>query len=317
MLEADEIEAIRAAIQQAHAPAVAPAGGGGYAGLGPQPAATSVALISDNRTAERARPNGLRLASRWLRAIEKQLAYSSGIRINLNVASVETIDGATARTQTQAAWLGGITVVDDLAMIAVTGPIVEQIVARMLGDSSEKVPAGDRPLSALSRRLFTMSGQGIASALIEAWAEELGVTCKPSPPEAAEPWRHALSDGETVVVITLNCASPTGSFRIIARPDVLAGPDAAADVSALPGHAVEAVLGNVPVDVRVELGRATMTMAELGELELGAVIPLDRLIDDAVPILCAGVVKAHGKPLAARGGIAVEVVALEPSAEKL
>lgn len=315
MLEADEIEAIRAAIQQAHAPS-APAGGNAP-GLGPQPAATPIALISGNRTAERARPNGLRLASRWLRAIEKQLAYSSGIRVSLNVASVETIDGATARTQTQAAWLGGITVGEDLAMVAVTGPIVEQIVARMLGDASEKIPSGERPLSALSRRLFTMSGQGIASALIEAWAEELGVTCKPSPPEAADPWRHALSDGETVVVITLSCASPTGSFRLIARPDTLAGPDGATDTASLPGLAIEQVLGAVPVDVRVELGRAKLTMYELGELEVGAVIPLDRLIDDTVPILCAGVVKAHGKPLAARGGIAVEVVALEPSAEKL
>jgi flagellar motor switch protein FliN/FliY len=305
------MDAIRAAIQQAQTPSTLTAPSVA------QPMASPVALISDNRNAERARPNGLRLASRWLKGIERHLAYASGMRLTLAVSSVETIDGATAKSQAAGAWLGALTVDDELAMVSVGGPVVEAIVARMLGDTTSKPSSTERPLSALSRRLFATSGQGIVTALCDAWLEELGITVKPAPSALAEPWRHGLGDGDTVLVITLVSQTPAGTFRLIARPDVLSGPDASHENSPAPTAAVEAALAAVPIDVRVELGRARLTMAELLALEPGAVITLDRLIDDPVPVLCAGVVKAHGKPLATRGGIAVEVVALEPSAEKL
>jgi flagellar motor switch/type III secretory pathway protein FliN len=308
-LEPEEIDAIRAAIQQAQPPSTLPTAAA-------MPEASPIALISDNRNAERARPNALRVISRWVRTVERHLAVTTGLKLSLQVASVESIDGATARAQTQGAWLSAVSSGEELGMIAISGPIVETVVARMLGDNTPAAPT-TRPLSALSRRLFSMTGQGIVASLVDVWREELGATITTAPAAAADPWRMALDDGETVLVATLSSASPAGMIRIVARPELLAGPDVASEAAPAPARVVEAALANVPIAIRVELGTARMTMAELAALDVGVIVPLDRLIDDSLPVLCAGVLKAHGKPLTSRGAIAVEITALEPSVEKL
>jgi flagellar motor switch/type III secretory pathway protein FliN len=77
-------------------------------------------------------------------------------------------------------------------------------------------------------------------------------------------------------------------------------------VPAPPG-AIENALGAVPIEVRVELGKAQMSMSEFSSLRPGAVVALDRFVDDPLPVRCAGVIKATGRALVSRGVLAVEI----------
>ncbi|HEX5308115.1 MAG TPA: flagellar motor switch protein FliN [Solirubrobacteraceae bacterium] len=57
-------------------------------------------------------------------------------------------------------------------------------------------------------------------------------------------------------------------------------------------------LGEIPIGLSVEIGRASMTVSEALALRVGAVVALDRLAGEAVDLL------ANGSPIA-RGEVAV------------
>ncbi|MEM9317790.1 MAG: FliM/FliN family flagellar motor C-terminal domain-containing protein [Pseudomonadota bacterium] len=56
-----------------------------------------------------------------------------------------------------------------------------------------------------------------------------------------------------------------------------------------------AALRGVPIEMRICVGRATPTLAELLELDRDAVLPLDTGIDDAVEIMIGDRVVAVGE----------------------
>lgn len=63
----------------------------------------------------------------------------------------------------------------------------------------------------------------------------------------------------------------------------------------------------VPISVAVELGRATMTLRDVVNLQVGTVIPLDKHPQDELPVQVGGVIKFHGMPVHDDGAIAIEI----------
>ena len=55
------------------------------------------------------------------------------------------------------------------------------------------------------------------------------------------------------------------------------------------------VLGDIPMDISIELGRARLTIGELIDLRAGAVLDLDRLAGEPVDVLANGTVIARGE----------------------
>lgn len=55
------------------------------------------------------------------------------------------------------------------------------------------------------------------------------------------------------------------------------------------------LLAQIPLRLSVEIGSVSFTMQELLALQQGAVVPLDRPIDDPVDILANGTVIARGE----------------------
>jgi len=55
------------------------------------------------------------------------------------------------------------------------------------------------------------------------------------------------------------------------------------------------VLGDVPIDISIELGRVKLSIGELIELRSGAVLALDRLVGEPVDILANGTLIARGE----------------------
>jgi flagellar motor switch/type III secretory pathway protein FliN len=103
---------------------------------------------------------------------------------------------------------------------------------------------------------------------------------------------------------------------VLTRPATLVRPPAPIEaVPAAPG-AVDAALGRVPVEVRVELGRTRLTMREFERLAVGTVLTLPQFVDDPLPVEVGGVVKAYGRAVVSRGVLAVQIDRVLPQRGK-
>ncbi|HKA91035.1 MAG TPA: FliM/FliN family flagellar motor switch protein [Haliangiales bacterium] len=304
-LTPEELDAIQAAIAQS---AKKPGGA--------QPAidAVPVPLIADDRAAERARPNGLRIGNRWGAVLRERLGRMTSSAIDVEVVGAETVEAGTLREEIGAGWTRCIDVPGrpSAALVLVTGPIVDALAAVVLGGRAEGGRNARRP-SAASMRLFERPGGMVCDVLRTAWREEQSIDIKPATdPERVEKWRREIGDDDTIVVVTLSVGEPTaGVVRLIARPETLVVPPAPFESIPAPRGAIEEALGGVPIEVRVELGKIRLSMGELVRLAPGTLIPLHKFVDDPLPVALAGKVKAHGRALVSRGVMAVEITEVE------
>jgi flagellar motor switch protein FliM len=309
ILDAQELEAIRSALgQAAHAPVRTrdPSGA--------EDKATPIALIADDRSAERARPDGLKLAQRWAHLARMRLMRLTGIKIEIDGSSAEISDASTIKEQLAGCWTSCVVVRDrpGRGLVAVSGPMVEGLSARLLGGADAS--GSERPPSPTALRVFTPAGEAVVSALLEAWREEQMCEVRATP-ETGDEWRRGLGDSDILVVATLSVSgATTGRVRLVVPPDTLLMPPPALKVVPASAATIRAVLGEVPVEVRADLGRATVTMSELAALKPGAVVILDRAVGDPLPVYCADQRVGSGRALVARGCLAVKIV--HPSEEE-
>ena len=89
-------------------------------------------------------------------------------------------------------------------------------------------------------------------------------------------------------------AAATGEHASATR-DAVRTSGAPADVSSLPMGAGLNLVKDIPVTLSIELGRARMTLKELLDLDQGAVVELDRMVDEPLDILVNGTLVAHGE----------------------
>jgi len=93
-----------------------------------------------------------------------------------------------------------------------------------------------------------------------------------------------------------------------------------AAVNALPGINNLDVVLNIPVDVSLELGRATVDLQSLIELSQGSVIELNRLVDEPVDVLVNGKLVAKAEVVVVDnkfGARITNIVSPEKRVEKL
>ena len=92
------------------------------------------------------------------------------------------------------------------------------------------------------------------------------------------------------------------------------------DVPALTGVNNLDVVLNIPVDVSLELGRATVDLESLIELSQGSVIELNRLVDEPVDVLVNGKLVAKAEVVVVDnkfGARVTSIVSPEKRVEKL
>jgi len=65
--------------------------------------------------------------------------------------------------------------------------------------------------------------------------------------------------------------------------------------TATPGIADIAMIGNIPVSLSMEIGRTSLTIAELMSLGKGSVVELQRMADEPLDVLVNGTLVAHGE----------------------
>jgi flagellar motor switch protein FliM len=306
-LDAAELAALREAMGSGQA-------GAGRGGVPDPREVRAVPLIADDRAAEGARPAALRIGMRLASRIRAVILHLTGIKVEVAVLGAETVEAASLRDSLSGTWQRAVEIDGrpGLALFTVGGALVEALCARLLGapvDASPPATSEGRAPSPAALRVFGRVGDALAGALHHAWREEQGGELRViDGHDRAESWRRALVDGDLVVALTLEIkhAAP-GLVRVVARPDTLVRPRPPMQTVPAPAHAVDEALAQVPVQVLVELGRVKLSLAELGALQVGQLLPLESFVDDLLPVRCAGRIKAWGRALVARGAMAVQI----------
>jgi flagellar motor switch protein FliM len=317
LLDPEELAAIQAAIRDSRAKPARPSSAAAAAHFDPEDV-VPLALIADDRAAETARPSGMRIAERWCAFARGRLRHFFSGDLEITAINCEVIDGAAVRDELAAMWLATVAPLDrpGPALLAIGGPVIEAVAARLLGARTVS-DVIDRPPSVTALSVFAPVGSGLADSFARAWAEEDGcdVTAS-SNRDRIELARRQLCEADVLMAVTVTFAGATsGRARLFARPVTLVLPPAPVKaIPAAPG-AIEEALGAVSIEIRVDLGKAKLTMRQVSKLRVGTVIPLTTFIDDALPVHCAGVIKAYGRAVVSRGALAVEITLPEQVAK--
>lgn len=294
LLDPEEMEAIQAAVREA-APRRASA---------PSVEPTRLALISDDRLAETARPVLLNLATRWIRGVSRTLRAFLPGTWQLDVAGAEVIDGTTAKDELRGGWIAGLAGEPSELVIAVHGAAIDLAAAHRCGAAAPTADAQRAP-SPVALRLFQPCGKAMLDGVATAWQEvfsskiaassDLGIVAR-------------LIASRTVVRIALAFSGAVaGRIQLYARPELVVAPPAA--LAAIKANAllVANALANVPVEVTVELGTLRLPLRALRKLDPGATFTLQGFVDSLVPVYCGGVLKAWAKPVVCRGVLAAQI----------
>src|SRR4051812_24063885 len=171
---------------------------------------TRLALISDDRIAEAARPVLLNLATRWIRSATRALRSHLPGSWQLDVVGAEVIDGATAKEELRGGWVAGmrssaVDTQDGTAptaelVIAAHGAVVDIAAAKRCGAAA---PTSDtaRPPSQVSLRLFQNAGRTLLESYATAWREVFATELSPSSDLAIV---SALINAQTVIRVALS-----------------------------------------------------------------------------------------------------------------
>ncbi len=307
LLDPLEMEAIQAAIRE-----TSPRRSAGA----PECEPTRLALITDDRIAEAARPILLNLATRWIRSVTRALRAHLPGSWQLDVVGAEVIDGATAKEELRGGWVAGMRAAEHRAaaqdlltrtaelVVAVHGCVVDIAAAKRCGATA---PTSDtaRPPSPVSLRLFQTAGRAMLDSFGAAWHEVFPSDLVPSSDLEIV---SALINAQTVVRVALSFGgSVNGRVQLYARPEALIQRPAALAAIRVNAGLIANALANVPIEVVVELGTLRMPLRELRRLERGASFTLSGFVDSRVPVYCGGALKAWARPVVCRGVLAVQI----------
>lgn len=318
-LDSNELEAIQNAVREAQGTVPRP----GAMPTGPvlDDEVLPLALIADDRVAETARPAAMHLAERWADLASTRLKHVLKGDVAIHVVGAEVIDGGALREELEQMWTCALSLSDrpGTAIVAVGGPMISGVAARLLGAVEEESDEEERKPTSASLRVFEPVGRALVDSLVIRWEgqDRCHITVDDSE-EGTKAEKRVLLESDVVVAVTMTVDGPVkGRMRLLAKPATMVPPIQPIEaVPAAPG-AIEYALGQVEVDVRVELGRARLSMAELKHIRPGTILTLGQFVDDPLPVQCSGVVKAYGRAVVTRGVLAVEVVSSEEHGQVL
>ena len=300
-LDSDELEAIQASLRSTSTPRRT------ATSIPNEADATPMTLIASERDARSARPRLLGLATPWIKQLDRSLKIYLTNEIRIELVGAEIIDGRSLRDELRTSWTAAVRPPGKLGAMLVTvgGPVVEVAAARRCGSQDVSSVNDTRDPSPVAIKLFEPAGHAIVQSLSRAWKERenADIVEVPSGPTIAE-----LLNSDIVICMTLAVAAPCGGrIRLFSTPTTAAGAAERLDAVRAEGAQVARALDGVPVELTVVLGTVEISLSALANLAPGATFTLPTFVDSPVPIYCAGVLKAFGRPVVTRGVIAVEI----------
>lgn len=303
LLTDEEREALQDSIQSTgrsrpHSPAVAPK-------------ETPVALIADDQATEKARPAALRIAERWATQLQRLFPPVCGAKVEVTVDQDVETDPDEILKELTANWLGMVRSGKALggALVAASGTMIPELAARLLGGIMEFGPHEKiKPPTSATLRVFDKIGQQLVLGLIQAIEQEQGIDARAIPaPQSAETW-PPLVERTPLLMVRLNVKGDAeGVIRLVAPPEVVSQQRRVAAAPPTDPELVRMVLAEVPVDFSVELGSMTMRASDFAGLRPGAIVRLDSLVGDPLPVRVGGRLHAFGSAVLLGDVIAVQI----------
>ncbi len=295
-LDPEELEAIQAAMRES-----APRRTSTLADVEP----TRLALITEDRIAEVARPALLALATRAARLAGKSLRPFLPGTWRLDIVGAEILDGTMVKDEMRGGWIAGLSGADGAELaISVHGSIIDLAAAKRCGAEAPTAEP-DRTPSPVALRLFEPTGRALGESWAQAWHDQFGTKVSPSSDVGLV---SRLLDARSVVRVALVFGgSVSGRAAAYCRPELLAPRPAALAAFKANAERIANALANVSVEIVAELGTLRMRLHELRSLEPGAQFTLRGFVDSRIPIYCEGVLKAWARPVVCRGMLAVQI----------
>lgn len=197
---------------------------------------------------------------------------------------IESLDGfATGGTLT----IGSERLV---AVVTVHQPGLLALISQILCDPLDRMPEA-RELTVIEMELASLLFQGVAASLSEAWPQKELLPVQAGAVDS-QPQRLRTYTADEFMIsaplvlessagpVVLDCAFPRNGLARLLAP--LAGGQPANNAASPPVQPLETVL-DIPVNVSVTLGTASLGMSELCALNVGDVIVLDQPI--SAPLL--------------------------------
>lgn len=217
---------------------------------------------------------------RFGRALAADLSARLHALVALDVTAVEEAAAAPAPTADALVFALRDGASGDRLALAVDPRFALHLTERLLGGAGDAAPE-PRPLTATEDRLVRRAlVEPARQALEAAWAETTTLALHPADPAPAAP-------GATGVVRLRVAAGGVETALALAYPAALlarAFAGAAPDAEAVDRERFEAVLRETTVEVRAELGRTRLPLADLVGLREGDVIPLDGRASDPLTL---------------------------------
>lgn len=295
-LDPEEMEAIQAAMRES-----APRRTSAPADAEPTP----LALITEDRIAEVARPVLLALATRAARLASKSLRPFLPGTWRLDVVGAEILDGTLVKDELRGGWIGGLAGAEGAELaISVHGAAIDIAAAKRCGADAPTADP-DRVPSTVSLRLFEPTGRALADSWAQAWHDQFATTVARSSDVGIV--SRLLESRSVVRVALVFGGSVSGRAAVYCRSELLAPRPAALAAIKANAERIASALANVAVEVVAELGTLRMRLSELRALEPGARFTLRGFVDSLIPVYCEGVLKAWARPVVCRGMLAVQI----------
>lgn len=141
--------------------------------------------------------------------------------------------------------------------------------------------------------------------------------------EAEDPWAAALEEQAEVEGAASEAAIDPDDILASAgtapAPDVQAAPlDTLEDDSAPIGEEVNLdVILDIPVTIAMEIGRTTISIRNLLQLNQGSVVELDRLAGEPMDVLVNGTLVAHGEVVVVNDKFGIRLTDVISASERL
>ena len=199
------------------------------------------------------------------------------------------------------------------SILCIDRRLTSALIDRLFGGETESSSSDiDRPLTALERRVLQRALQPVVDALNETLEPRDTFHFETSCIECNLDLVKGFTPDVTVlhVPITMQLGERLASMSLALPGAVLepirglfaANVEQTADASMM-----RDIVCRTPVQLEVELGRASIGLRKLSRLEVGQVLKLDRHPSEELPINISGMTKFHGLPVSDSGALAIEI----------
>lgn len=138
--------------------------------------------------------------------------------------------------------------------------------------------------------------------------------------DAEDPWAAALEEQAEMESAAVEAATDADAEKEQAVPDIQTAPLDKLEDEGVPAADEDVnldVILDIPVTIAMEIGRTTISIRNLLQLNQGSVVELDRLAGEPMDVLVNGTLVAHGEVVVVNEKFGIRLTDVISASERL